>query len=41
MTDLVIAQADQVVENPYHGKYQGQRETTGSLIHLDSEVKKG
>ena len=35
---LVIAQADDVVENPYHGKYQGQRETTGSRIHLDSEV---
>lgn len=37
---LVIAQADQAVENPYRGKYQGQRKTTGSLIHLDSEVKK-
>lgn len=35
---LVIAQADQVVENPYRGKYQGQRETTGSRIHLDTEV---
>jgi dCTP deaminase len=35
---LVIAQADDVVENPYRGKYQGQRETTGSRIHLDSEV---
>ena len=36
---LVIAQADQAVENPYCGKYQGQRRTTGSLIHLDSEVR--
>lgn len=35
---LVIAQADQVVENPYRGKYQGQRVTTGSRIHLDSEA---
>ena len=36
---LVIAQADQAVENPYCGKYQGQRKTTGSRIHLDSEVE--
>ena len=36
---LVIAQADQAVEHPYRGKYQGQRKTTGSLIHLDSEVR--
>lgn len=36
---LVLAQADQVVDHPYHGKYQGQRETTGSKIHLDSEVR--
>ena len=36
---LVIAQADQAVEHPYRGKYQGQRRTTGSLIHLDSEVE--
>lgn len=35
---LVIAKADGVVENPYRGKYQGQRETTGSKIHMDSEV---
>lgn len=35
---LVIAQADQAVEHPYRGKYQGQRHTTGSRIHLDSEV---
>lgn len=36
---LVIAQADQTVANPYRGKYQGQRETTGSRIHLDSEAR--
>ncbi len=35
---LVLAQADDVVENPYRGKYQGQRITTGSRIHMDSEV---
>lgn len=36
---LVLAKADQVVERPYCGKYQGQRMTTGSRIHLDTEVK--
>lgn len=36
---LVIAKADQVVANPYRGKYQGQRHTTGSRIHMDSEVE--
>lgn len=35
---LVIARADQTVENPYRGKYQGQRETTGSRAYLDPEV---
>jgi dCTP deaminase len=35
---LVIAQADQPVARPYRGKYQGQRHTTGSRIHMDSEV---
>lgn len=35
---LVIAQADQPVARPYRGKYQGQRQTTGSRIHMDSEV---
>ncbi|MDK1022529.1 MAG: dCTP deaminase [Candidatus Hydrogenedentes bacterium] len=33
---LVLAFADQAVEKPYCGKYQGQRVTTGSRIHLDS-----
>lgn len=36
---LVIAKADRAVEKPYCGKYQGQRVTTGSRIHLDSEVR--
>lgn len=35
---LVLAQADREVENPYRGKYQGQLKTTGSKIHLDAEV---
>lgn len=35
---LVIAMADRAVENPYRGKYQGQRAVTGSRIHMDSEV---
>ena len=37
---LVIAQADCTVERPYNGKYQGQRQTTGSRIYLDTEVRK-
>lgn len=36
---LVIAEADQEVAQPYRGKYQGQRQATGSRIHLDVEVK--
>ena len=35
---LVLAKADRTVERPYRGKYQGQRVTTGSRIHLDAEV---
>lgn len=35
---LVLARADGPVERPYSGKYQGQRKTTGSRIHLDDEV---
>ncbi len=38
---LVLARADRAVEHPYRGKYQGQRQTTGSLIHLDAEVARG
>ena len=38
---LVFARADQAVEHPYRGKYQGQRQTTGSRIHLDFEVQGG
>lgn len=32
---LVFAQLDRDAENPYRGKYQGQRGATGSRIHLD------
>ncbi|MGX5633705.1 dCTP deaminase [Bacillus thuringiensis] len=32
---LVFAEMDQVAENPYRGKYQGQKNATGSRIYLD------
>jgi dCTP deaminase len=35
---LVFAQLDESAENPYRGKYQGQRAATGSRIHLDEEI---
>lgn len=35
---LVFAQLDRDAENPYRGKYQGQRGATGSCIHLDEET---
>ena len=35
---LVVAQSDGPVDTPYQGKYQGQRETTGSRAYLDTEV---
>jgi len=34
---LVLAQADAPVLRPYNGKYQGQRDTTGSRVHMDVE----
>lgn len=36
---LVFAQLDQNADNPYHGKYQGQKGATGSRIYLDNELK--
>jgi len=36
---LVFARMDQAAQNPYSGKYQGQRQTTGSRIALDAENK--
>lgn len=35
---LVLAQMDAVAENPYTGKYQGQRKAIGSRIFKDSEA---
>jgi len=35
---LVFARLDTHAENPYNGKYQGQRDATGSLIDLDDEL---
>lgn len=34
---LVFAQLDQDAQNPYHGKYQGQKGATGSRIYLDND----
>lgn len=34
---LVFAQLDKNAENPYRGKYQGQRGATGSRVFLDAE----
>jgi dCTP deaminase len=34
---LVFARMDQATLNPYQGKYQGQRQATGSRIALDRE----
>ena len=34
---LVFAQLDRNAEKPYQGKYQGQRNATGSRIQLDEE----
>ncbi|MDR0952478.1 MAG: dCTP deaminase [Oscillospiraceae bacterium] len=35
---LVFAQMDENALNPYNGKYQGQRNATGSRIYMDSEI---
>lgn len=34
---LVFARLDRDAQNPYRGKYQGQRGATGSRIYLDAE----
>ncbi len=36
---LVFAKMDSPAENPYRGKYQGQRHATGSRIFLDQEIE--
>jgi dCTP deaminase len=39
---LVFAMMDEATENPYRGKYQGQRKARGSMVKHDYEVgKKG
>lgn len=35
---LVFAELDGAAQNPYCGKYQGQRGATGSRIYLDGEI---
>ena len=35
---LVFAQLDENAQNPYRGKYQGQKGATGSRIYKDSEL---
>jgi len=35
---LVFAKMDCKAENPYSGKYQGQRSATGSRIQLDEDI---
>jgi dCTP deaminase len=34
---LVFAKMDQVAENPYRGKYQGQKQTVGSRVYQDTD----
>jgi len=36
---LVFCKMDKPAENPYHGKYQGQKEAVGSRIFLDYELE--
>lgn len=37
---LVFCKMDQQAMNPYNGKYQGQRRTTGSKVFMDAEAQK-
>ena len=37
---LVFAQLDRDAENPYRGKYQGQRGATGSRVFLDEDCQR-
>jgi dCTP deaminase len=36
---LVFGRLDKSAENPYRGKYQGQKQTTGSRVYQDPEVR--
>lgn len=38
---LVFAEMDKTTDNPYRGKYQGQRKARGSDVRMDTEIKKG
>lgn len=35
---MVFARMDRAAENPYRGKYQGQRGATGSRVYMDSDA---
>lgn len=37
---LVFAKMDDNAENPYKGKYQGQKGATGSRVFMDREIEK-
>lgn len=37
---LVFAEMDQTTDNPYRGKYQGQRKARGSDVRKDQELEK-
>lgn len=37
---LIFAQMDAPAQNPYRGKYQGQRGATGSRVFMDREILK-
>lgn len=37
---LVFAKMDGPAQNPYNGKYQGQRRATGSRIFMDKELER-
>ena len=36
---LVFAKLDQKAQNPYRGKYQGQRKATGSRVREDKDIR--
>lgn len=40
MCQLVFCKMDQEAQNPYNGKYQGQKKSVGSKVFQDQEAKK-
>lgn len=36
---MVFCRMDQATDNPYRGKYQGQKKSLGSMVHRDVEAK--